>query len=313
MSTETREVTDRNEQRARQAEGGWTVTYGDLINEGDVLTFIASIPTASVPGWVSQQIAVQLQKFSQTLAEVSDDVVEQATTYLKNLLKGNHSGERDINGLGVKAGFVTYHRKSVTKLWGKVVATVPLPNNYQPYIGLRVIKPLPSKGHKERASPEAPAVLSFDSKSWYKIKNAAKPGMALDVVNDGNQQRDGKLQMTAEGNFSGQHWQLRPSKTSPGAYNLCTMWLGTNMVLDVYGDDKTRPHLATAGAYSGQQWRIESQGNGMWKLTNMYSGTLVLVADASGSELHLRDPQTSPVSQWILQLVRPITESGFGL
>lgn len=94
-------------------------------------------------------------------------------------------------------------------------------------------------------------------------ERSAKPGMALDVLNDGNQQRDGKLQMAAEGNFSGQHWQLRPSKTNPETYSLCTLWLGANKWLDVYGDDKTRPHLATAGNYSGQQWHVASQGNGL--------------------------------------------------
>jgi hypothetical protein len=307
------EVTNRNEERARIAAGGWAIVWGDLFNEADLLTFAISIPTGTVGAWVSQQVDAQLQKFSQSLADVSDDVVKQAAEYLNGLLKGKDSGERDINGLGVKGGFATYHRQMIFKAFGKQVGSTKLPNNHQPYIGLRVTKPLPPKGTKATTPPAAPTVPSFDSKSWYKIKTAAKPGMALDIVNDGNQQRDGKLQMAAEGNFSGQHWQLRPSKTSPGAYNLCTLWLGTNMFLDVYGDDKTRPHLAEAGDYSGQQWHIESQGNGTWKLTNSYSGTLVLAADASGSELHLRDPQTSPTSQWTLQLVRPITESGFSL
>jgi hypothetical protein len=44
---------------------------------------------------------------------------------------------------------------------------------------------------KEPLPPEGPpAAGDFDSHSWYRIKNAAKPGMALDVVNDGNQQCD---------------------------------------------------------------------------------------------------------------------------
>lgn len=180
--------------------------------------------------------------------------------------------------------------------------------NKRPYEIMQQLRELKNKAPEP---PMGPAPL--DSKSWYKIKTAAKPGMALDIVNDGNQQRDGKLQMAAEGNFSGQHWQFRPSKTSPGAYNLCTLWLGTQMCLDVYGDDKTRPHLAAAGNYSGQQWHVENQGNGTWRLSNMYSGTLVLTADSNGGELHLRDPQTSPTSQWNLEPIRPITESGFDL
>jgi hypothetical protein len=142
--TETREVTDRNEQRSKVAAGGWAITWGDLINEGDLLTFGLSV---IVPGgtsvWVSEQVRVQLQKFSQVLSEVEHEVIKRATSFLEDLIKGNHSGEKDFDGLGVKAGFVTYHRHNVTKLAGKIVATIPLPNNHQPYIGLRITKPLP--------------------------------------------------------------------------------------------------------------------------------------------------------------------------
>ncbi|GKZ60328.1 hypothetical protein AnigIFM49718_006667 [Aspergillus niger] len=298
------EVTDRNQQRAQIAAGGWTIAWGDLINEFDAIELIISIPTGTVGFWVSEQVQAQLQKFQQSLGDVSDDAVNQATAYLKDLLQNKQSGEQDFNGLGVKAGIVTYHRYMEFPFGVKS----SLPNNHQPYIGLRITKPLPPK--------ETPATAGqgfLDSNSWYKIKTAAKPGSALDVVNDGNQQRDGRLQMAAEGNFSGQYWQLRPSKTSAGAYNLCTMWLGTGMSLDVYGDDKTRPHLAASGNYTGQQWHVEKQANGTWRLSNSYSGPLVLAADINGNELHLRDPQSLPTPEWNLQPIRSITESGFGI
>ncbi|KAJ5819392.1 hypothetical protein N7474_004983 [Penicillium riverlandense] len=300
------EVTDRNDRRAEVAAGGWSIAWGDLINEWDVVELIISafIPTGSVAIWVSQQTEAQLQKFQQSLRDVSDDVVNQATKYLTDLLQNKRSGEWEIDGLGVKAGIVTYHRHMKLPFGVKT----PLPNNHQPYIGLRVTKPLPPKG-----APATAESGSMDGKSWYKIKNATKPGMALDVVNDGNQQHDGRVQMAADGNFSGQYWQFRPSKTSPGAYNLCTMWLGTKMFLDVYGDDKTRPHLAAAGNFSGQQWHVISQGNGAWKLSNSYSGSLVLAVDENGSQLHLINSQASPTAQWNLQLMRSITESGFEL
>lgn len=135
--------------------------------------------------------------------------------------------------------------------------------------------------------------------------------MAIDVVNDGNQQQDGQVQMATEGNFSGQHWQLRPSRTNPGAYNQCNMWLGSGKYLDVYGNDKTRPHLSTAGNYSGQQWRVEQQESGTWKLSNSYSGPLALSADAYGAELSVKDTQFSPAISWTLQPIKPITEVRF--
>ena len=146
--TVAKEVTNRNEVRASIAAGSWAIAWGDLLNEGDLLTFVISIPTGTVGGWVAQQVEAQLQKFSQSLASVSDDVIGQATDYLKGLLKAKKSGERDINGLGVKAGFATYNRKMIFKVFGKEVGRTSLPNNHQPYIGLRVTKPLPPKGTK---------------------------------------------------------------------------------------------------------------------------------------------------------------------
>ncbi|PTB64794.1 carbohydrate-binding module family 13 protein [Trichoderma citrinoviride] len=309
------EVTNRNEVRAITAAGGWTIVYGDLINEIDVIELVISVPTGTVAGWVSSQVDAQVKKFNQSLATVSDDVVKEATQYLKGLLQNKTSGERDINGLGVKAGIVTYHRKLKTPL-----GSVPLADNYQPYIGIRITKPLPPKGEPtsiqippgvQPTAPPNPAHDGLDRRLWYRIKNPAKPGMAIDVVNDGNQQQDGQVQMAAEGNFSGQHWQLRPSRTDPGAYNLCNMWLGANKCLDVYGNDKTKPHVATAGNYSGQQWRVEEQGYGTWKLSNSYSGPLVLLADASGGGVSLKDAQVSSPAMWTLQPIKSITETGF--
>ncbi|KAJ9093557.1 hypothetical protein QFC21_006398 [Naganishia friedmannii] len=144
------EHTNRNEVRAGIAAGGWEIVWGDLINEWDVVTLIVSIPTGSVGVWVSQQIDAQVRKFGQSFADVSDDVVNQATDYLKDLLQHRRSGERDINGLGVKAGIATYNRS----LKGFLGST-KLPNNHQPYIGIRVTKPLPPKGAS--ATLEAPA------------------------------------------------------------------------------------------------------------------------------------------------------------
>ncbi|KAJ6100381.1 Serine protease [Penicillium canescens] len=143
--TVAKEVTNRSEVRDAIAAGGWNVLYGDLFNEGDILTFAISIPTGSVGAWVAQQIQAQLTKFSQSLNDVSEDVVVLATNYLENLLKGLGSGETNIQGLGVKGGFATYNRHMEYFLWGKKVGSHALPNNHHPYIALRVTEPLPPK------------------------------------------------------------------------------------------------------------------------------------------------------------------------
>jgi len=134
------EKTNRNEVRAGIAANGWEIVWGDLINEWDIVTLIVSVPTGTVAGWVEQQVQVQVQKFGQGLDHVSGEVMQQAIDFLTDLLVHHRSGERDINGLGVKAGIATYNR------WFKTMfGSTKLPNNHQPYIGLRVTKPLPPK------------------------------------------------------------------------------------------------------------------------------------------------------------------------
>ena len=68
------------------------------------------------------------------------------------------------------------------------------------------------------------------------------------------------------------------------------------MCLDVYGDDKTRPHLAPAGNYSGQQWQVASAGDGIWKLTNSYSGP-EMALDVRDAEVCMSDVGTG---RWML-------------
>jgi hypothetical protein len=136
-----KEVTNRNDVRASIASGGWVIVWGDLINEADIVSLIVSVPTGTVGVWVQQQVQAQLQKFQQSLDTVSDDVIAQAIDFLTQLLENQQSGEQDINGIGIKAGIATYTRKEKNAL-----LSISLPNNHQPYFGLRVVKPLPLKG-----------------------------------------------------------------------------------------------------------------------------------------------------------------------
>jgi hypothetical protein len=107
--------------------------------------------------------------------------------------------------------------------------------------------------------------------TWYRLTNAyLGTSTALDVENDGSGNREGLLKMAPSGNYSGQYWRFL--RLPSGTFKLYTMFLGENRVLDVYGDNKTKPHLATKGNYSGQEWTVGSWGDGTWKLSNAYSG-----------------------------------------
>jgi len=155
------EVTDRNKKRAEIEAGGWSIAWGDLLNEGDLLELIVSLGTSTPAVWVLDQLRDQLVKFSQSLEDVSEDVVNQATYILEEVLKRKLTGAWDIDGLGIKAGIVTYHRWWQITFHGQVISKTPLPNNYQPYIGLRVVKPLPPKGAKAKKAVGMSAVGTY--------------------------------------------------------------------------------------------------------------------------------------------------------
>ncbi|CAI7640315.1 unnamed protein product [Penicillium manginii] len=135
------ESSDRDKQRQILYDQGWSVVYGDLINEWDLITGIASIPFGATGAWFSEQLQAQLLKFQQSLGDVSDDIVEQARTYLKNLWQRRRVDEANFDGLGVKVGILTYHRR--LKAFG---GWTKIPNNYQQYMALRITKALPGKG-----------------------------------------------------------------------------------------------------------------------------------------------------------------------
>ncbi|KAJ9659113.1 hypothetical protein H2201_007515 [Coniosporium apollinis] len=152
----------------------------------------------------------------------------------------------------------------------------------------------------------------FNAQTWYRLRNMLS-GYALDVVNDGIGSRDGFIRMAREGNFSGQFWQIKPR--ADGSYALCTEFLGAGMQLDVYGNDKTKPHLAPkdAGNYSGQFWRIKPWGDGSFHLSNEYSGPgLYLDTMEGGTRVAMNSSNAGrPTQRWTITPIRAITEPGF--
>lgn len=123
----------------------------------------------------------------------------------------------------------------------------------------------------------------------------------------------GILQIAATANVSGQYWVVRKQPSNPGAYYLSAMYQGPQARLDVYGDDKARPHLAASGNYSGQMWRITKWGNGdgTYKLWNDYSGEGLLLTGRLGS-VNLEAAEDYELAQhWIFTAIQPVTESEF--
>lgn len=162
-------------------------------------------------------------------------------------------------------------------------------------------------------------LVSFDPNVWYKLTNIyCGPSIPLDIVNDAGHNSSGALKMAAWGprGHSGQHWQFRPHEDNDGTFKLCTWFLGTSKCLDVYGDDKTRPHLAEEGNYSGQKWRIvpwfrDGTWDGTYKLWNTYSGEDMFLDTYSGSRRLYMGEGDQTGKHWTIEPIGPITSEDY--
>lgn len=159
------EESNRGEVRANLAAGGWQIVYGDLINEGDYVEFVAAVAAAvacecpaPIQVWFDNQINAQVTKMQTAAPGV-------ATDYLIRLLIESLDNNGQIFRTGrleLSAGLATYRRwetviydeprtyrcKQNLPFGGwtwvpcttveRVTREVPLPNNFQPYIRFRV-------------------------------------------------------------------------------------------------------------------------------------------------------------------------------
>ena len=150
------------------------------------------------------------------------------------------------------------------------------------------------------------AVKLFDPRMWYRITNSVAE-YSLDIVNDDT--RSGGLKMAATGNYSGQFWQA--VSNGEGTYKLRSLFLGPNRCLDVYGNDKTKPHMAVSGDYSGQKWIIGAWGDGTWHLENTYSGKDMYLGTGEGSVALLAANPARVTQRWTFTPTRCITEKEF--
>ncbi|KAJ5284206.1 hypothetical protein N7505_002186 [Penicillium chrysogenum] len=165
------EKTNSKEQRQILENEGWSVVYGDLINEWDIITGVASIPFGLTGVWFSQQVQAQLQKFQQSLGDVSDYIVNQARDYLKDLLQQKKLGEGSFNGLGVRVGILTIKRR-LEFLGGPLPSLPPPPGG---------VEEIPSLGF-ERVYPQDGLGNGIGG---YDLKSSADQAFAFDYDHSG--------------------------------------------------------------------------------------------------------------------------------
>lgn len=159
-------------------------------------------------------------------------------------------------------------------------------------------------------------LVSFDPNSWYKLTNHyCGADTPLDIVNDAGKDSSGALKMAAWGphGHSGQYWRFRPHEDNDGTFKLCTMFLGTKKCLDVYVDDKTRPHLADAGKCPSQKWRIvpwlrDGRWDGTYKLWNLYGGKDLVLDTYAGSKRPYMGEGSHSGKHWNIEAIEPVSQ-----
>lgn len=158
------ESTNRNEVRANLEKDGWSVVYGDLINEADYARFVAAVASsvacecpAPIYEFFDDQLQQQLTKIKRTAPSIAQDALEKLLVRAFNS-KGNvlRQGHLEVSG-----GLATYKRWDTviydeprsykckiygplgTWTWGlcwetvRVEKKIPYPNNFQPYFRFR--------------------------------------------------------------------------------------------------------------------------------------------------------------------------------
>jgi immune inhibitor A len=154
----------------------------------------------------------------------------------------------------------------------------------------------------------------FNPMVWYRMKNAHQPEThCVDVINENGLNSKGNVEIRRDGNYSGQHWQLKPMGDS--TYRLRTLFLGHNRHLDVYTHDKSIPVLQKFAHVTGQYWQIKPWGDGTWHLENAYNGQFqYLDVEDGGIALKMKSANSARQSQrWTFTPIRDVTECDFFL
>ena len=180
-----------------------------------------------------------------------------------------------------------------------------LPSSTQPTVA--IMSTLPNG--KVAFSPTATYTLSnkaFGPDSTLSIDNSQGRGMTMHMVRSSG--APGPLAFT-----------VKPSAGMADHFNLCTTHTASGsdnpetVCLDVFGNDKSKPHLASQAAVTGQQWRVQpAKGvQDAYRLSNAFSGDDVFMdvtptGDADGKV----DGAGGPGQLWVFNEVSGAQAAG---
>ncbi|KAH0525890.1 hypothetical protein TsFJ059_009293 [Trichoderma semiorbis] len=153
--------------------------------------------------------------------------------------------------------------------------------------------------------PQVPST-AIRTDVWYRLKNSNSRTHSIDIDDSFPRHPDDvQITLAPDNKYRlGQYWACRPNRAA-GFWTLSNMDL-PHMAIDVYGDNKAHPRLATEQFASGQQWQAVDRGRGAVSLWNNYSGRQMYLCPsnnpATPMRLMLADRDDNNMSQlWFLE------------
>lgn len=146
--------------------------------------------------------------------------------------------------------------------------------------------------------PHGNMALNLSPANYYQLTNAyAGPSFPLAVIPSSP---DLELRVASK-NDSTLSWQFLVTQDTT-KYNICTDYDGTSYCLDVLGNDKTTPHLATPALVTGQQWTLTPGQGNTYKFSNDYSGSGYFLDTYSDTKQALMSTGDTSGQYWSINL-----------
>jgi hypothetical protein len=140
--------------------------------------------------------------------------------------------------------------------------------------------------------------LNLSPANYYQLTNSyAGPSFPLAVITSSP---DLELRVASKDD-STLSWQFLVTQDTT-KYNICTNYGGTSYCLDVLGNDKTTPHLATPALVTGQQWTLTPGQGDTYKFSNDYSGSGFFLDTYSDTKQALMSTGDTSGQYWSLDL-----------
>ncbi|KFY60529.1 hypothetical protein V497_03593 [Pseudogymnoascus sp. VKM F-4516 (FW-969)] len=162
-------------------------------------------------------------------------------------------------------------------------------------------------------TPSATSTSRFDEDTFYRLSNQyLGKGYSLDIERD-NGTLSRQLNMSTSGTNTrneGQYWQIKAVPDTDEFYWFACLFLGSKLRLVVNPSDRINPLMEEADdTATGQQWRLRSELDGTWRISNALGNTDTKLSTYSDTHGLFMDTDDDTGTEWSIAEVRKIAKS----